>query len=521
METARGSDPDRAARTAGWRRTPPPATRTGRSRCAAGTSTSCSPRSCAGSTRTTCTPPWRARWRRAGRCDRRRGSRCTSPSEALATAVAGELLTRLADAQAAGAVPQIGADRRHHRRRRPPRAGPALRRLRGRLVAGRGLVGRRAVRRARLPRPQRRPARAAFLDAVGADPAKVHEMPSTADAADVAAGAAAYADAVRAARQRRVRRGDARRRPRRPRRLAVPRLPAARRRRPRSRSRVTDSPKPPPERISLTFPALNRARSVWFLVSGDEKADAVARALAEGTDLHDIPAAGVTGSEETIWFLDRACRLPPLTLRSRPSLLTGNAASRRTDPAVLRRLARTADPSLSCHRKVGYDVAQGEPATRVDDQTPLQPRHARVRPVHRRRTCRTPRCANCAARRATVSRSSSRLALLVGGVELLTVVLRPNRASGSARSQAGRRPTPRSLNTHALRLGRRQRSASYQWSRSARLRDGLGPEVGDRSEIGNWMTPRTSTLKRLDLRRAAPRGVRRAAGTGPARASAS
>ena len=68
---------------------------------------------------------------------------------------------------------------------------------------------------------------------------------------------------------------------------------------------VTDSPKPPPERISLTFSALNRARSVWFLVSGDEKADAVARALAEGTDLHDIPAAGVTGTEETIWFLDR------------------------------------------------------------------------------------------------------------------------------------------------------------------------------------------------------------------------
>ena len=39
---------------------------------------------------------------------------------------------------------------------------------------------------------------------------------------------------------------------------------------------VTGSPKPPPERISLTFAALNRARAVWFLVSGAEKADAVA-----------------------------------------------------------------------------------------------------------------------------------------------------------------------------------------------------------------------------------------------------
>ena len=68
---------------------------------------------------------------------------------------------------------------------------------------------------------------------------------------------------------------------------------------------VHDSPKPPPDRIRLTFSALNRARCVWFLVSGEEKADAVAAALAEGTDLHDVPAAGVTGHEETIWFLDR------------------------------------------------------------------------------------------------------------------------------------------------------------------------------------------------------------------------
>ena len=47
--------------TAGWRRTPRRATRTGRSPCAAATCTSCSPRSCAASTRTTSTPPWRRR----------------------------------------------------------------------------------------------------------------------------------------------------------------------------------------------------------------------------------------------------------------------------------------------------------------------------------------------------------------------------------------------------------------------------------------------------------------------------
>ena len=68
---------------------------------------------------------------------------------------------------------------------------------------------------------------------------------------------------------------------------------------------VTDSPKPPPERVSLTFAALNRTRAAWFLVSGEEKAAAVAAALG-GADLHDTPAAGVSGQDETVWFLDRA-----------------------------------------------------------------------------------------------------------------------------------------------------------------------------------------------------------------------
>ena len=44
---------------------------------------------------------------------------------------------------------------------------------------------------------------------------------------------------------------------------------------------------------------------MWFLVSGEEKAGAVARALDPSTDVHDVPAVGVTGEAETIWFLDR------------------------------------------------------------------------------------------------------------------------------------------------------------------------------------------------------------------------
>jgi 6-phosphogluconolactonase len=68
---------------------------------------------------------------------------------------------------------------------------------------------------------------------------------------------------------------------------------------------VTGSPKPPPERISLTFPALNRTREVWFLVSGEGKADAVARSLSSEGTVHATPARGIT-VENATWFLDTA-----------------------------------------------------------------------------------------------------------------------------------------------------------------------------------------------------------------------
>jgi 6-phosphogluconolactonase len=67
---------------------------------------------------------------------------------------------------------------------------------------------------------------------------------------------------------------------------------------------VTDSPKPPPERISLTFTALNQAAEVWFLVSGAGKAEAVARALADEGSVHETPARGIT-VPHTTWFLDQ------------------------------------------------------------------------------------------------------------------------------------------------------------------------------------------------------------------------
>ncbi|MGW0158643.1 6-phosphogluconolactonase [Mycobacterium sp. NPDC003323] len=68
---------------------------------------------------------------------------------------------------------------------------------------------------------------------------------------------------------------------------------------------VTDSPKPPPRRITLTLPAVRRAREVWLVVAGAEKADAVAAAIG-GADAVDIPAAGAIGREKTVWLLDKA-----------------------------------------------------------------------------------------------------------------------------------------------------------------------------------------------------------------------
>jgi 6-phosphogluconolactonase len=66
---------------------------------------------------------------------------------------------------------------------------------------------------------------------------------------------------------------------------------------------VRASPKPPPERLSLTLPVINRSREVWFLVSGSDKAAAAKMALL-GAGPVQVPAAGVAGAERTLWLMD-------------------------------------------------------------------------------------------------------------------------------------------------------------------------------------------------------------------------
>lgn len=66
---------------------------------------------------------------------------------------------------------------------------------------------------------------------------------------------------------------------------------------------VRDAPKPPPERVSLTFEAMERTREVWFVVAGADKAQAVRDGLA-GAGPQVSSAAQVHGTVRTVWFLD-------------------------------------------------------------------------------------------------------------------------------------------------------------------------------------------------------------------------
>ncbi|SMG30987.1 6-phosphogluconolactonase [Corynebacterium pollutisoli] len=65
---------------------------------------------------------------------------------------------------------------------------------------------------------------------------------------------------------------------------------------------VTDSPKPPAERVTLTLPAVRRAEQVWLLVSGKDKAQA-AKAIVDRANFEEWPAAGAEGTADTLLYL--------------------------------------------------------------------------------------------------------------------------------------------------------------------------------------------------------------------------
>ncbi len=70
---------------------------------------------------------------------------------------------------------------------------------------------------------------------------------------------------------------------------------------------VFDSPKPPPERVTLTLPELNRARCVFFIVTGAGKADILPRVLSPSPNETPLPAAMVHPPKNAVrWYLDAA-----------------------------------------------------------------------------------------------------------------------------------------------------------------------------------------------------------------------
>lgn len=63
-----------------------------------------------------------------------------------------------------------------------------------------------------------------------------------------------------------------------------------------------DSPKPPAQRLSFSYEALNSADEVWFVVAGADKQDAVA--VAMGDNPEQLPVGRVNGKVLTQWFID-------------------------------------------------------------------------------------------------------------------------------------------------------------------------------------------------------------------------
>lgn len=219
---------------------------------------------------------------------------------ALAAAVAARLLTKLTDLQAAGVVPKVvltgggvGID-----------VLAQVRASGARDVVDWGQVefywGDERFVPPGDPERNELQARAALLDHVPVDPAKVFPMGADTGGGPEAA-AAAYAGWL-AGRPFDVLMlgmgGEGHTA------SVFPDTPAVREQK-ATVVAVHDCPKPPPTRISLTLPAIRRATEVWIITAGAAKADAVAAAHTGAREV-DIPVAGARGTERTLWLLDEA-----------------------------------------------------------------------------------------------------------------------------------------------------------------------------------------------------------------------
>ncbi len=232
-----------------------------------------------------------------------------SPDRAdLATAVATALLARLVEAQTRGEMPHVGltggsvADEVH---RAIARLSPTGAVDWSRVVLWWG--DERWLPKGSADRNEVQ-ARAAFIRRLGVDPSHVHAMAASDEGLSLAVAAADYSN-----RMRELGAGffevlmlgigpDGHVASLFPGHPAAD-LPDA------IAVAVAKSPKPPPERISLTFEAMERSRAVWFVAAGEEKATAVAdsfgdRAAPGSIQAIECPARVPRGTDETLWWID-------------------------------------------------------------------------------------------------------------------------------------------------------------------------------------------------------------------------
>lgn len=75
---------------------------------------------------------------------------------------------------------------------------------------------------------------------------------------------------------------------------------------------IRNSPKPPPERITVSMPIMRACGEVWLTTAGSAKADALGRAFA-GASPFDLPVAGILGPSTRV-YLDEAAAASMATL---------------------------------------------------------------------------------------------------------------------------------------------------------------------------------------------------------------
>lgn len=65
-----------------------------------------------------------------------------------------------------------------------------------------------------------------------------------------------------------------------------------------------DSPKPPPQRLSFSYEAMNEVDEIWFVIAGADKQDAVD--IAFGDNPESLPVGRIQGKHKTVWFIDQS-----------------------------------------------------------------------------------------------------------------------------------------------------------------------------------------------------------------------